>query len=188
LIHWGWRFTFNFQPHSKTEHTNYIMPQPNIQSSLSRGSGRQRKRQQWHVSTIRCLILAVALFVLVLWILAIFGMLSSNDDNNTNNNIDAVNIKPATNIQQIIADNNNAASNHINDDSTIPKSRATIAYAVSLTSCGITTDRHDNIKNGGHSSDASFSEGAAVLQHSIHLSSIRNYHQSKSLFDYEVSY
>ena len=112
----------------------------------------------------------------------------SDDDNNTNNNIDAVNIKPATNIQQIIADNNNAASNHIKDDSTIPKSRATIAYAVSLTSCGITTDRHDNIKNGGHSSDASFSEGAAVLQHSIHLSSIRNYHQSKSLFDYEVSY
>jgi len=156
------------------------MPQPNIQSSLSRGSGRQRrKQQQWHVSTIRCLILAIILFVLVLWILAILGVLS--DD------IDAVNIKPATNIQQIIADNNNAASNHISDDSTIPKPRATIAYAVSLTSCGITTDRHDNIKNGGHSSDASFSEGAAVLQHSIHLSSIRNYHQSKSLFDYEVS-
>ena len=163
------------------------MPQPNIHSSLSRSSGRQkRKQQQWHSSTIRCLILAIILFVLVLWILAILVL--SDDDNNTNNNIDAVNIKPATNIQQIIADNNNAASNHVHDDSTIPKSRATIAYAVSLTSCGVTTDRHDNIKNGGHSSDASFSEGAAVLQHSIHLSSIRNYHQSKSLFDYEVSY
>ena len=165
------------------------MPQPNIQSSLSRGSGRQRReQQQWHVSTIRCLILAIILFVLVLWLLAILGMLSDDDNNTNNNNIDAVNIKPATNIQQIIADNNNADSNQINDDSTIPKSRATIAYAVSLTSCGITTDRHDNIKNGGHSSDASFSEGAAVLQHSIHLSSIRNYHQSKSLFGYEVSY
>ena len=165
------------------------MPQPNIQSSLSRSSGRQkRKQQQWHVSTIRCLILAIILFVLVLWILAIFGMLSDDDNNTNNNNIDAVNIKPATNIQQIIADNNNAASKHIKDDISIPEPRSTIAYAVSLTSCGITTDRHDNVKNGGHSSDASFSEGAAVLQHSIHLSSIRNYHQSKSLFDYEVSY
>lgn len=67
-----------------------------------------------------------------------------------------------------------------------PSPRATIAYAVSLTSCGTGTNRHDNIKNGGHSSDPSFHEGAAVLKHSIHLSSIRNYHQSKSLFDYEM--
>lgn len=58
--------------------------------------------------------------------------------------------------------------------------KATIAYAVSLTSCG-------RIRNGGgHSSDPSFHEGAAVLKHSIHLASIRNYHHSKSLFDYEV--
>ena len=69
---------------------------------------------------------------------------------------------------------------------TIPTPKATVAYAVSLTSCGVTSDRHDNIRNGGHSSDPSFHEGAAVLKHSIHLSSIRNYHESKSLFDYEV--
>jgi len=68
----------------------------------------------------------------------------------------------------------------------VPSPKATIAYAVSLTSCGVVADRHDNIKNGGHSSDPSFHEGAAVLKHSVHLSSIRNYHESKSLFDYEM--
>ncbi|KAL3823655.1 hypothetical protein ACHAXA_009760 [Cyclostephanos tholiformis] len=57
--------------------------------------------------------------------------------------------------------------------------RATIAYAISLTSCG-------NDGGGGHSSDASLMEGAAVLRHSIHLSSIRNYEISRSVFDYEM--
>ena len=67
-----------------------------------------------------------------------------------------------------------------------PKAKATIAYAVSLTSCGSAANRNDNVANGGHSSDPSFSEGAAVLAHSIHLSSIRNFAQSKSYYDYKL--
>ena len=49
-----------------------------------------------------------------------------------------------------------------------PKAKATIAYAVSLTSCGSTP------------------HGAAVLAHSIHLSSIRNFAQSGSYYDYKL--
>ncbi len=67
-----------------------------------------------------------------------------------------------------------------------PKARATIAYAVSLTSCGDMAHR----TGGGHSADPSFGEGAAVLKHSIHLSSIRNWKEdggdNNSVFDYEV--
>ena len=70
------------------------------------------------------------------------------------------------------------------------KPRATIAYAVSLTSCG--TGGTDS--GGGHSHDASFHEGAAVLKHSIHLSSIRNKNNNyttsqrrrRSIFDYQM--
>ena len=66
-----------------------------------------------------------------------------------------------------------------------PKARAKIAYAVSLTSCGDMAHK----TGGGHSADPSFSKGAAVLKHSIHLSSIRNWKESGdgSVFDYEVS-
>ena len=66
----------------------------------------------------------------------------------------------------------------------IPPPKATIAYAVSLTSCGKTSTSTSG--TGGHSSDSSFHEGAAVLAHSIHLSSIQNYHISQSVFDYHL--
>ena len=49
-----------------------------------------------------------------------------------------------------------------------PKAKATIAYAVTLTSCGFSV------------------HGAAVLAHSIHLSSIRNFHKSGSYYDYKL--
>jgi hypothetical protein len=49
-----------------------------------------------------------------------------------------------------------------------PKAKATIAYAVTLTSCGLSV------------------HGAAVLAHSIHLSSIRNFHKSGSYYDYKL--
>ena len=146
---------------------------------------RRYSQHKWHSSTIRCILLASILFVLTIWMIALLGLDTTNNNSDTPSEIiEATNIKQTQNIKQIINGNANAASSMIH---TIPNPRATIAYAVSLTSCGVTTNRHDNIKNGGHSSDPSFSEGAAVLQHSIHLSSIRNYHESKSLFDYEVS-
>ena len=145
---------------------------PPIRSSLSR-----RQPQKWRASTIRCLLLATTLFTLVLWVtLAIFGL----DSGNNANDDDAAVTDMATHADAVVQ--HSAPIIHY-----IPSPKATIAYAVSLTSCGVTADRHDNIRNGGHSSDPSFHEGAAVLKHSIHLSSIRNYHRSKSLFDYEVS-
>ena len=58
-----------------------------------------------------------------------------------------------------------------------------MAYAVSLTSCGqSSTSSHGS---GGHSSDPNFYEGAAVLAHSIHLSSIRT-PNSGSSYDYKL--
>ena len=157
------------------------MPPVRSSPALTR---RRYSQHKWHSSTIRCILLASILFVLTIWMIALLGLDTTNNSDTPSEIIEAMNIKQTQNIQQIINSNANAASSMIH---TIPNPRATIAYAVSLTSCGVTTNRHDNIKNGGHSSDPSFSEGAAVLQHSIHLSSIRNYHESKSLFDYEVS-
>mmetsp|Transcript_20190 Transcript_20190/g.43876 ORF Transcript_20190/g.43876 Transcript_20190/m.43876 type:complete len:476 (-) Transcript_20190:37-1464(-) len=143
-------------------------------SSLA--SPRRRRPQKWRASTIRCLLLATTLFTLVLWVtLAIFGLDSGNEND----------IIPDDTASSAIS-NNKSKQQPQYAVHTIPSPKATIAYAVSLTSCGVTTNRHDNIQNGGHSSDPSFHEGAAVLKHSIHLSSIRNYHQSKSLFDYEM--
>ena len=157
------------------------MPPVRSSPALTR---RRYSQHKWHSSTIRCILLASILFVLTIWMIALLGLDTTNNSDTPSEIIEATNIKQTQNIKQIINSNANAASSMIH---TIPNPRATIAYAVSLTSCGVTTNRHDNIKNGGHSSDPSFSEGAAVLQHSIHLSSIRNYHESKSLFDYEVS-
>lgn len=147
-----------------------------VRSSLSR-----RQPQRWRASTIRCLLLTTLLFTVALWItVALFGFDTSNNDND-DGTADAPAAETANAIKIRPLDNNNNPAVHY-----IPAPKATIAYAVSLTSCGVTADRHDNIKNGGHSSDPSFHEGAAVLKHSIHLSSIRNYHISKSLFDYEM--
>ena len=132
---------------------------------------RSRRPRRWRSSTLQCLLLTGVLFIVMLWLtLALIGL----DDGSS---------PPAVPVATAPEKTEGAASTA---DHNIPSPRATIAYAVSLTSCGTGTNRHDNIKNGGHSSDPSFHEGAAVLKHSIHLSSIRNYHQSESLFDYEM--
>lgn len=152
-------------------------PVSSIQSGLTRGSRRQQ--QKWRASTIRCLLLTVVLFTILLWLtLAIFGL--GGDDGESEAGAEAASSSSAAAAAKPESSASSLAA-------PAPKAKATIAYAVSLTSCGSTTDRHDNVKNGGHSSDPSFHEGAAVLKHSIHLSSIRNYHVSKSVFDYEVS-
>lgn len=152
---------------------------PQIRPSLT----SRRKPQKWSTSTIRCLVLTTTLFTLVLWVtLAIFGLDSGDDNDSAQPADDATTANAIVNKRKTRQNAASASAVHY-----IPSPKATIAYAVSLTSCGVTNDRHDNIKNGGHSSDPSFHEGAAVLKHSIHLSSIRNYHLSKSVFDYEVS-
>ena len=130
-----------------------------ITTTLS-GGRRHHQPQKWRASTIRCLLLSAALFTLMLWTtLSLFGLQYANDDGNDS-------ASSTTSSSSLLAG--------------VPTPKATIAYAVSLTSCG------DTRNGGGHSSDPSFHEGAAVLKHSIHLASIRNYHQSKSVFDYEV--
>ncbi|KAL7456525.1 hypothetical protein ACHAWC_010807 [Mediolabrus comicus] len=61
-----------------------------------------------------------------------------------------------------------------------PKAKATIAYAVTLTSCGLPK------RFLGSATGATSVHGAAVLAHSIHLSSIRNFHESGSYYDYKL--
>ncbi|KAL9187354.1 hypothetical protein ACHAXT_001457 [Thalassiosira profunda] len=152
-----------------------------VRSSLAR-----RRPRRWRASTIRCLLLAMTLFLLALWVtVALFGLDSGDAD-------EAVAIEGEGGADSGAFDSASLANANRGGDvqghatRNIPSPRATIAYAVSLTSCGASGDRHDNIKNGGHSSDPSFHEGAAVLKHSIHLSSVRNYHQSKSVYDYDM--
>ena len=129
-------------------------------TTISRGVQRQQYSQKWRASTIQCLLLSTVLFILLLWTtLSLFSLQYGNEDD-------------------IASSASLPVENH-----NIPTPKATIAYAVSLTSCGHAKNGNDS---GGHSSDSSFHEGAAVLKHSIHLASIRNYHQSKSVFDYEV--
>lgn len=56
---------------------------------------------------------------------------------------------------------------------------ATIGYAITVSGCP---------PNNGSRGDfgAGISDGAAILKHSIHLNSIRNYPQSHSLYDYKI--
>ena len=126
----------------------------------------RRNHKKWSTSTIQCLVITSILFTLALWLSILLQFGSGSLDNVDHNNK---------------FDTGATTQNHQQ-----PKAKATIAYAVSLTSCGSTTQRNNNILNGGHSSDPSFSEGAAVLAHSIHLSSIRNFAQSKSDYDYKL--
>ncbi len=135
-----------------------------LPSTIHRGGRRQYQRRKWRASTIRCLLISTALFTLLLWTtLSLLGLQHANEGDNDS-----------------AASSSSSSSSSLLETHNIPAPKATIAYAVSLTSCG-------NARNsGGHSSDPSFHEGAAVLKHSIHLASTRNYHQSKSLFDYEV--
>jgi hypothetical protein len=134
--------------------------------SLSKDQrGRRRSHKKFRTSTIRCLALTSILFTLSIWlsmILCFFGVGSVDGDE--------------------------ATANDGRSDAAIstPKARATIAYAVSLTSCGSTTQRNNNTLNGGYSSDPNLREGAAVLAHSIYLSSIRNFAQSGSYYDYKL--
>uniref|UniRef100_A0A7S1ZB82 Glycosyltransferase family 8 protein n=1 Tax=Ditylum brightwellii TaxID=49249 RepID=A0A7S1ZB82_9STRA len=58
-----------------------------------------------------------------------------------------------------------------------PQPKATIAYAVSLTGCGA--------KDEAVNKAAALTDGAAVLKHSIHLSSIQN-PESGSKYDYKM--
>lgn len=150
---------------------------PSIRPALS--SRRGGPPPKWRASTIRCLLLATTLFALALWITVLLGIDSGGDPADVDASAPSDADAPAVSHEK--------HSERHRAVHSIPSPKATIAYAVSLTSCGVTSDRHDNIRNGGHSSDPSFHEGAAVLKHSIHLSSIRNYHKSGSVFDYEVS-
>ena len=61
--------------------------------------------------------------------------------------------------------------------STKAKSKATIAYMISLTHCKPIKDNHD---------EQYLYDGAAVLKHSIHRNSYQNYEESKSLYDYKM--
>lgn len=64
-------------------------------------------------------------------------------------------------------------------DDTQKQPIATIAYVITVSGCP---------KNDGSNGDfgAGIKDGAAVLQHSIHLNSFRNYAQSQSLYDYTM--
>ena len=55
---------------------------------------------------------------------------------------------------------------------------ATIGYAITVSGCPSGKDRGDF--------GAGISDGAAILQHSIHLNSIQNYPTSQSLYDYKM--
>ena len=132
--------------------------------TIHRGGRRQHQSRKWRASTIRCLLISTALFTLLLWTTLSLLRLQYANEGDTDS----------------APSHASSSSSSLVEMHNIPAPMATIAYAVSLTSCG-------NARNGGgHSSDPSFHEGAAVLKHSIHLASIRNYHQSQSLFDYEV--
>ena len=56
---------------------------------------------------------------------------------------------------------------------------ATIGYAVTVSSCPSNNDSRGDFGAG-------ISDGAAILQHSIHLNSIQNYPTSQSLYDYKM--
>ncbi|KAK1745682.1 glycogenin [Skeletonema marinoi] len=156
------------------------LPHQTAQSviTLSNNQNRRRNQKRWSTSTIQCLVLTSVLFTLALWlsILLQFGSESIDESIPVRESIDEENISVKDHQFDVAATQQNQQ----------PKAKATIAYAVSLTSCGSTTNLHDNIANGGHSSDPSFREGAAVLAHSIHLSSIRNFAQSGSHYDYKL--
>ncbi len=151
---------------------HFPKPSTNVMSSklaflpsrtIHRGGRRQHQSRKWRASTIRCLLISTALFTLLLWTTLSLLRLQYANEGDTDS-----------------APSHASSSSSRVEMHNIPAPMATIAYAISLTSCGNARD------GGGHSSDPSFHEGAAVLKHSVHISSIQNYHQSKSVFDYEV--
>lgn len=56
---------------------------------------------------------------------------------------------------------------------------ATIGYAITVSGCPSNSDARGDFGAG-------ISDGAAILQHSIHLNSIQNYPTSQSLYDYKM--
>ena len=95
--------------------------------------GSQRPRR-WRSSTLQCLLLTSVLFIVMLWLtLALFGL--DDDDPSPAVATEAVNAP--------LKKTEGAASSAVQY---IPSPRATVAYAVSLTSCGTGANRHDNIK------------------------------------------
>lgn len=143
--------------------------------TLSTHQNRRRNHKKWSTSTIQCLVLTSILFTLSLWLSILLQFGSDSIDNDESLSVKDFQLDTSALPQQ--------QTQQLHQQ---PKAKATIAYAVSLTSCGSSTNIHDNIANGGFSSDPSFREGAAVLAHSIHLSSIRNFAQSKSYYDYKL--
>jgi hypothetical protein len=122
----------------------------------------KKKRRRWHAFTILVLLVTSTILVLVLYVeLLLYGWELSD-------------VATINNVAVIVSSSISSSRNRrpTIDSIKVVKPRATIAYAVSLTSCG--TDTSGSSSGGGHSHDASFHEGAAVLKHSIHLSSIRN--------------
>lgn len=152
------------------------LPYHTAQSAITLSTqNRRRNHKKWSTSTIQCLVLTSILFTLSLW-LSILLQLGSGPIDDESLSVQDFQLDAAAAQQQQTQQQTQQQ----------PKAKATIAYAVSLTSCGSSTNIHDNIANGGFSSDPAFREGAAVLAHSIHLSSIRNFAQSKSYYDYKL--
>lgn len=73
----------------------------------------------------------------------------------------------------------NNSNRNVRGNNVHPEPKATIGYAVTVSGCP---------KNNGSRGDfgAGITDGAAVLKHSIHLNSIQNYQQSRSLYDYKM--
>ncbi|KAL7456205.1 hypothetical protein ACHAWC_007732 [Mediolabrus comicus] len=144
-------------------------PQQQAAIALSSRNNQSRRHKTWSTSTIQCLLLTSILFILSLWLSIILHFQGGSIGD------------------EIISDRVIDDADSVTTKQDQPKVKATIAYAVSLTSCGSTgAQRRNNILNGGHSSDPNLREGAAVLAHSIHLSSIRNFAQSGSYYDYKL--
>lgn len=114
-------------------------------------------------STFRNVLLALTVLSIALWLRLALLLDSAGDDRRTNDSQDQAKISTiSTNAKLPQHKEQTITQNLIPKKSSTPK--ATVAYAVSLTSCGHTGSR----------SDPNLHEGAAVLQHSIYLSSHSN--------------
>lgn len=152
---------------------------------------RSAQPSKYRASTIQRLIIAlVSVLILSLWIVTV-NVHKQNPHNHTykikapkliyrdpqtKQRLFRERADSSTNSNIPPPPNNSAAVNN-------HRAKATVAYAVSLTSCGqSSTASHGS---GGHSSDPNLHEGAAVLAHSVHLSSVRN-PSSSSRYDYKL--
>ena len=157
-------------------------------------SAPSSKKKCCRASTIQRIIVALTTILIVsLWIVIVdFHKKNPHNHNDTAAHTpykapkkSNTNNKQHQQFQERVNSKNTESNSNTNESniSNNKHSKATIAYAVSLTSCGQTsTSSHGS---GGHSSDPNLHEGAAVLAHSIHLSSIRN-PDSSSYYDYKL--